>query len=143
MTSLLEGAKKLVTRGTEIGVRIEGPAAATEAARGRLDETLVDEAQTIVENCGNTLILRCSASETGGTARFASKLIGDREVIRTHVSRSRSGGFLQDPRHSKSISQQHVTEPAVLGSEIEQLPDLTGYLKMASRPDWLSVKLRR
>jgi type IV secretory pathway TraG/TraD family ATPase VirD4 len=31
------------------------------------------EAQTIVENCGNTLILRCSASEGGGTARFASK----------------------------------------------------------------------
>ena len=30
------------------------------------------EAQTIVENCSNTLILRCSASENGGTARFAS-----------------------------------------------------------------------
>jgi hypothetical protein len=29
-----------------------------------------------VENCGNTLILR-SASENGGTARFASKLIGE------------------------------------------------------------------
>jgi hypothetical protein len=25
------------------------------------------EADTIVENCGNTLILRCSASEGGGT----------------------------------------------------------------------------
>jgi type IV secretory pathway TraG/TraD family ATPase VirD4 len=101
------------------------------------------EAQTIVENCGNTLILRCSASETGGTAKFASKLIGDREVIRTHVSKSRSGGFFHDPRHSKSISEQHVTEPAVLGSEIEQLPDLAGYLKLASRPDWLQVRLPR
>ena len=47
------------------------------------------EAQTIVENCGNTLILRCSASEGGGTARFASQLIGEREVLRTTVSRSR------------------------------------------------------
>ncbi len=28
------------------------------------------EAQTIVENCGNTLILRCSASERGGTAEL-------------------------------------------------------------------------
>ena len=98
------------------------------------------EAQTIVENCGNTLILRCSASETGGTARFASRLIGDREVIRTQVSRSRSGGFFHDPRHSKNISQQHVTELAVLGSEIEQLPDLQGYLKLASRPAWLAVR---
>ena len=44
------------------------------------------EAHTIVENCGNTLILRCSASEGGGTARFASQLIGEREVLRTTVS---------------------------------------------------------
>jgi len=27
------------------------------------------EAQTIVESCSNTLILRCSASENGGTSR--------------------------------------------------------------------------
>ena len=47
------------------------------------------DAQTIVENCGNTLILRCSASEDGGTSRFASRLIGEREVIRTAISRSR------------------------------------------------------
>lgn len=99
------------------------------------------EAQTIVENCGNTLILRCSASETGGTARFASKLIGDREVIRAQVSKSRSGGLFQDPRTSRSVSDQHVTEPAVLGSEIEQLPDLRGFLKLASRPEWLTVRL--
>lgn len=32
-------------------------------------------ADTLVENCGNTLILRCSASERGGTSEFASKLI--------------------------------------------------------------------
>ena len=99
------------------------------------------EAQTIVENCGNTLILRCSASETGGTARFASRLIGEREVIRPQVSRSKSGGFLHDPRHSRSTSEQHVTEPAVLGSEIEQLPDLQGYLKLASKAEWLRVRM--
>src|SRR6185437_4039035 len=40
------------------------------------------EAQTIVENCANTLILRCSASEHGGTSQFASRLIGEREVAR-------------------------------------------------------------
>src|SRR5476649_992026 len=46
-------------------------------------------ANRIVENCGNTLILRCSASEGGGTSRFASRLIGEREVLRTTESRSR------------------------------------------------------
>jgi hypothetical protein len=33
-------------------------------------------------------------------------------------------------------------ESAVLPSEIEQLPDLQGYLKFASTPEWRRVKLR-
>ena len=96
------------------------------------------EAHTIVENCGNTLILRCSASEGGGTARFASQLIGEREVLRTTVSRSR-----RYPRCSGPVSHsEHFSvEPAVLASEIEQLPDLHGYLKYASGPDWQQVQL--
>src|SRR5215467_440222 len=32
----------------------------------------------------NRLILRCSASEHGGTSSFAARLIGEREVIRRH-----------------------------------------------------------
>ena len=99
------------------------------------------EAQTIVENCSNTLILRCSASENGGTARFASKLIGEREVIRPTISRTRKGGFFAEPGHSVSRGEQHVTESAVLPAEIEQLPDLSGYLKFASHPAWLRVRL--
>jgi len=40
-----------------------------------------------------------------------------------------------------TTSDQHVTEDAVLPSEIEQLPDLTGFLKLASRGEWLRVAL--
>lgn len=99
------------------------------------------EAQTIVENCSNTLILRCAASENGGTARFASKLIGEREVIRPTVSRTRRSGLFVEPHHSVSRGEQHVTEAAVLPAEVEQLPDLSGYLKFASQPAWLRVRL--
>ena len=35
-----------------------------------------------------------------------------------------------------------MTEDAVMASEIEQLPDLTGYLKIASQPAWRKVQLR-
>ena len=101
------------------------------------------EAQTIVENCGNSLILRCSSSENGGTARFASKLIGEREVIRPTISRSRRSGLFVEPHHSVSRGEQHVTESAVLAAEVEQLPDLQGYLKFASHPAWLRVHLPR
>ena len=97
------------------------------------------EAHTIVENCGNTLILRCSASEQGGTALFASKLIGEREVIRPLESRSRRPGQWQ---YARTFSDHQMTEAAVLPSEIEQLPDLTGYVKLASAPSWYQVTLR-
>jgi hypothetical protein len=96
------------------------------------------EAQTLVENCGNTLILRCSGSEHGGTSQFASRLIGEREVLRTQISRSRRPGeWLPAMTHSEHLS----VESAVMGAQIEQLPDLAGYLKLASRPEWLSVRL--
>ncbi len=96
------------------------------------------DAHTIVENCGNTLILRCSASEGGGTARFASQLIGEREVLRTTSSRSRRDAEMLG---SVSKSEHFSVEPAVLPSQIEQLPDLAGYLKRASDPRWQRVRL--
>jgi type IV secretory pathway TraG/TraD family ATPase VirD4 len=96
------------------------------------------DAHTIIENCGNTLIFRCSASEGGGTARFASQLIGEREVLRTTTSRSRR---MTEMLGSVSRSEHFSIESAVLPSEVEQLPDLTGYLKCASEPTWQRVRL--
>jgi len=104
------------------------------------------EAQTIVENCGNTLILRCGSSENGGTAQFASRLIGEREVVRPQRTRARDGQSpigMRGSRRSVQISEQRVIELAVLASELEQLPDLAGYLKTASSKCWLRVDLAR
>jgi len=108
----------------------------------QVSSTYGGEAQTIVENCGTTLILRCSSSENGGTSQFASRLIGDREVLRRQVSHGKdreSGLSARGGRRSRSITYSHVTEPAVMASELEQLPDLCGYLKTASSPVWLKV----
>ncbi|HYM29356.1 MAG TPA: type IV secretion system DNA-binding domain-containing protein, partial [Steroidobacteraceae bacterium] len=74
------------------------------------------EAQTIIENCGNTLILRCSASEHGGTSQFASRLIGEREVVRRQTARGRDReGWLGGRGHRRStqVSEQRITELAV------------------------------
>ncbi|HTD74566.1 MAG TPA: type IV secretion system DNA-binding domain-containing protein [Steroidobacteraceae bacterium] len=104
------------------------------------------DAHTILENCGTTLILRCSGSEHGGTSQFASRLIGEREVLRRQVSRGkdRENAFSsRGVRRSRSITDQRVTETAVMASELEQLPDLCGYLKGASSAMWLKVKLAR
>jgi type IV secretory pathway TraG/TraD family ATPase VirD4 len=97
-------------------------------------------AQAMVENCGSTLVLRCSASEHGGTSLFASKLIGDREVLRIANSVSNtSQGFLQGFRETRGQSEHHATESAVMPAEIEQLPDRCGFLKFPSEPAWLRV----
>jgi hypothetical protein len=101
--------------------------------------------QIIVENCGNTLILRCSGSEQGGTSQFASRLIGEREVIRRQTSRGhdRDGLFpIRGTRRSMQVNEHQVLESAVLASELEQLPDLSGYLKTASSRGWMRVGLR-
>lgn len=96
------------------------------------------DAQTVVENCGNSLILRCSASEHGGTARFASRLIGDRQIMRLTRTRShRAGDFFR----SISESEHWQVEPAVMDAQIERLADLSGFLKLASVPDWQRVRL--
>jgi len=62
MTSLLEGARRLVTRGTDIGQRIEGLDVATTAARGHLDPDLVDRTTAAVERASGRL--RLSADHT-------------------------------------------------------------------------------
>jgi hypothetical protein len=101
------------------------------------------EAQTIVENCGNSLILRCAGSENGGTSAFASKLIGEREVVRRQTTRGRDREALwgRGSRRSVNVGETHVIEAAVLASEIEQLPDLCGYLKPASSAAWQRIRL--
>jgi type IV secretory pathway TraG/TraD family ATPase VirD4 len=102
------------------------------------------DAQTIVENCGNTLILRCSGSDHGGTSHFASRLIGDREILRRQTSRGRDRGALFSsggPRRSTQVSEQLATEAAVMPAELEQLPDLAGFLRTASSPHWERIHL--
>jgi hypothetical protein len=101
-------------------------------------------ANRIIENCANTMILRCSGSEHGGTSQFASRLIGEREVIRRQTTRGRDREGLfaaRGARRSTNTSEQHVIEAAVLAAQIEQLPDLVGYLKTASSPAWLQVRI--
>ena len=67
-----------------------------------------------------------------------SSALGAREVVRLHESQSaRSDDF----SISRTRSEQHVTESATLPSEIEQLPDLEGYLKVASEPMWAGVRV--
>ena len=82
MTSLLEGARRLVTRGTDIGQRIEALDAATTAARGHLDDALVDDVAIVVERASSRL--RLSADHTV-VALAGATGSGKSELLRTLV----------------------------------------------------------
>jgi GTP-binding protein EngB required for normal cell division len=62
MTSLLEGARKLVGRGSDIGARVQALDEAVAAARGRLDDSLLDRASAVVDRAAERL--RLSADHT-------------------------------------------------------------------------------
>src|SRR3546814_6056301 len=58
----------------------------------QLKQIYGEGAETIIENCGNLLVLRSGLSDDGGTAKLASQFIGSREVERQDMSRTRSRG---------------------------------------------------
>ncbi len=78
MTSLLEGAKKLVTRSSDIGTRVEGLDRAARAARGRVDDTIVDEATRTAEratgrlklSADHTVVALAGATGSGKSSTF-------------------------------------------------------------------------
>ena len=70
--------------------------------------------------------------------RFASTLIGQAELYAEGIQRrGRAGG----KNFGSSLSVQ--TEDAVMPSEIERLPGLSGYLQVPSRPEWFQAKVAR
>lgn len=95
-------------------------------------------AHTIIENCGNLLLLRSGLSEGGGTAELASDLIGSREVERDDVSRSRTRGRYTS--RSMSIQSKRTVEEVTLASEIMQLSNREGFVKRATAANWRRVR---
>lgn len=62
MTSLLEGAKKMVSRGSDLGARVSGLEVAVREGRGRLDDAIVDDGEAVADRAASRL--RLSADHT-------------------------------------------------------------------------------
>lgn len=99
------------------------------------------DANTIIENCGNKLILRCDGGNNNGTAEYASRMIGDREIEITSKSISRSTSHSRDGSNSSSASwsTSERVERAILASEISKLEDMQGYMKAANHDSWFKI----
>lgn len=96
-------------------------------------------AAALVENCGTRLVLRCAGGDRNSTAEFASSLIGKQTYEKDSTSKGESKG--KNDSRSSSTSTTTATEAAVLSSEIEQLDNLNGYMKVPSSPQWYRLKV--
>ncbi|WP_353685429.1 type IV secretion system DNA-binding domain-containing protein [Thermodesulfovibrio sp. 3462-1] len=89
--------------------------------------------QAIVNACGSNLVFSVADPET---ARFLSEKIGEAEVIRPEEGYSMGP---EDMRDGISIQRRRVTEKVVLPSELQNIPDLTAFLKLPNYP-WTQTK---
>ena len=78
VTALVEGAKRLVGRRSDVVDRIDGLDEAARSARGRLDDALVDEAAAVAERAGarlrlsgdHTVVALAGATGSGKSSTF-------------------------------------------------------------------------
>lgn len=97
-----------------------------------------NEAQTLLANVSTKLILRAGDNET---ADYFSKELGEQEIDRLQISQGHgsSSGGLTNPGHSSESSSfnnnmQRIRQAAVMASELLNLADLSGFLKIPGHP---------
>lgn len=79
-----------------------------------------DGAQTLLSCLSSQLLLRANDPET---AEYASRHLGDAEVLRESISQGQH----------RTVTQQHQVERLVLASQIQGLPNREGYLRLAGQ----------
>lgn len=81
-----------------------------------------ENSQTLLSCLSTWLILRTNDAET---AEYMSKQLGEQEIRRVN-----QGSGQSSQGDSSSRAEQIVRQPAILGSELQELPDRHGYLKL-------------
>jgi len=92
----------------------------------QLDRLYGRDSATVLRSCFRNLIVLGIAKTDPDTSEAMSKSLGEREVDREQQSNSQGTQGV-----TKSISVHRVRERLVLPSELNQLPDLNGYLVLA------------
>lgn len=88
-----------------------------------------DQAQTILATLGTWLTLRVADTET---AEYMSRAVGDEEIRRVVQSGGESSKSTDwGTQKSENWAEQYHVQRVVLPSELQNLPDLCGYLNIA------------
>ena len=96
-----------------------------------------DNAQTLLACLGTWLVLRCRDAET---AKYMSDHFGDSEQVVKSTSYSTTSAA-QGGSATESTSTQLQVRKHILGSEVQRLPDLTGYLDISGPYPIMEIKV--
>jgi type IV secretory pathway TraG/TraD family ATPase VirD4 len=102
--------------------------------RSQLEELYGRKAEAMLSQPATKIFLR---TDEANSAKWISQTIGEMEIERLRESRV-EGHFPSRRRNSRNYQLDRTTEPLVMASEIQGLPDLHGYLKSGN----LVVRLR-
>jgi type IV secretory pathway TraG/TraD family ATPase VirD4 len=91
-------------------------------------------AQSILSCLSTWLVLRCADAET---ADYMSRYLGEAEVVRVTESASNNDAGVA----SRSFNEQKANERLVMASQLQQLPDLQGFLKLTGQYPVCAVTL--
>lgn len=92
-----------------------------------------DGSQTMLSCLGSQLVLRASDAET---ADLMSRMLGEHEIERvTHSTGKSDGG------RSQNSQEQIATTRAVMAAELQNLPDLAGYINIVGDRPTARIKL--
>lgn len=128
--------KTLLTNGSKHGAAVIAGIQTVAQVR----ETYGNEqAQTILSTLGTWLTLRVADAET---AEYMSRVLGDQEIRRVVESKGTSSKSLEWGRQeSENQGEQYTVQRIVLPSELQNLPDLCGYLNIAGNLPACPVRL--
>lgn len=97
-----------------------------------------DEAQTLLANLSTKLILRAGDNET---AEYFSKELGEQDIDRLQMTSghgSSTGGMFNPGQSSQSANTNfnmlRVRQAVIMSSEVLNLPDMHGFLKIPGQP---------
>jgi type IV secretory pathway TraG/TraD family ATPase VirD4 len=93
--------------------------------RSQLEDLYGRKAEAMLSQPATKIFLR---TDEANSSKWISQTIGEVEIERLRESRM-EGHFPDNKRNSRSHQLDRTTEPLVMASEIQGLPDLHGYLK--------------
>lgn len=108
--------------------KVKNPVVLGFQGRSQLEELYGKKAEAMLSQPATKIFLR---TDEANSAKWISQTIGEVEI--EHLRESRMEGHFPQERRSRNYQLERTTEPLVMASEIQGLPDLHGYLKSSNQ----------